>query len=91
MIRFFTRLFATRTPAATRPARRVSLSVESLETRETPSGMGVSKILKEISHVLKESAALQLSHLHANVPSHMPQNGVQLGHLPPSLVNLLTR
>jgi hypothetical protein len=38
MIRFFTRLFASRTPAR-RPARRVSLSVEPLETRETPSGL----------------------------------------------------
>jgi hypothetical protein len=39
MIRFFTRLFARRTPAARRTARRVSLRVESLETRETPSGL----------------------------------------------------
>jgi hypothetical protein len=39
MTRFFTRLFATRKPAAARPARRASLSVEPLETRETPSSV----------------------------------------------------
>lgn len=37
MTRFFTRLFGAHVPVA-KPARRVSLRLESLETRATPSG-----------------------------------------------------
>jgi hypothetical protein len=41
MARFFTRLFATRKPTA-RTARHASLSVETLETRETPSSLSIA-------------------------------------------------
>ncbi len=52
MTDFLASLFAARTPAA--PAtvlRRSSLGVESLETRETPSGM-IGHALSKISHTL---------------------------------------
>jgi hypothetical protein len=57
MIRLLTHLFGTRTPAAARPARRVCLSVEALETRATPSGglTTVHPISPEANHVLKET------------------------------------
>src|SRR5262249_37527295 len=55
MIRLLTRLFGTRTPAAARPARRVALSVEALETRETPSG-GLT-IGYEVSQEYERSSA----------------------------------
>jgi hypothetical protein len=42
MSRFLTRLFATRKPAAARPAPRSSLNVETLETREAPSGLSLT-------------------------------------------------
>jgi len=49
MTHFLTRLFGARTPAAPKPAHRVSLSVEMLETRATPSG-GL-KIVDPLMHV----------------------------------------
>lgn len=54
MIRFFTRLFGSRTPAS-KPTRRAFLSVETLETREAPSS-GLSPIY----HVTPEHATHQV-------------------------------
>jgi hypothetical protein len=75
MTRFIARLFATRTPTASNPARRPSLGVESLETRETPSS---------ISHALKH-----VTHLHHNYTGsvHVTHHAVDL----PTVANLLHR
>jgi hypothetical protein len=52
MTRFIASLFTARTPAAPATApRRSSLGVESLETRETPSGK-IGHALSKISHPL---------------------------------------
>ena len=55
MIRFFTRLFGSRTPAPAKSAPRTILSVETLEAREAPSGFGASQILKQISHAIQSN------------------------------------
>jgi hypothetical protein len=75
MTRFLTRLFGSRTPAATRPARRVSLNVETLESRETPSGLGISRILHSIAHTIQqvESIPMHTSNIHQG-----PQSAVIL-------------
>ncbi len=57
MTRFLAALFAARTPAA---ARRPSLGMESLEARDTPSGM-IGHALSKISHAVHSHG---LPHLH---------------------------
>jgi hypothetical protein len=55
MTRFLGRLFAARIPRTTKPARRVSLNVERLESREVPTAVSgvnvnVSQIISAIAH-----------------------------------------
>lgn len=71
MLRFFTGLFGARTThntSATKTAQRVTLSVESLESRATPSG--ISQVLKHIGDALHTSQALA-NKLHPVQVSHM--------------------
>jgi hypothetical protein len=57
MFGFITRLLGSdSTPAPAAPVRKSSLSLEPLETRETPSG--ISHALKSISHVLHSPSPL---------------------------------
>lgn len=77
MTRFIARLFGTRTPVATEPARRPSLGLESLETRETPSGLHISHALKHVTHL----------HHHYTGSAHVAHHTVDL----PVVANLLHR
>lgn len=69
MTRFLARLFGTRTPAAAQPARRMALSLESLETRETPSGW-FGHWAQSLMHTIHQGEALaaHMSHAHGATP-----------------------
>lgn len=68
MSRFVTRLFGTPAPTATHRARRLSLSMESLETRDAPSAGMVGHILvsgmQSIMHSNQAYISAQISHHH---------------------------
>ncbi|MFO0966978.1 MAG: hypothetical protein U0793_15520 [Gemmataceae bacterium] len=75
MIALLTRLFAAGAPVTTQPARRARLGIETLETRQTPSGFG------SIGHAL-QSVMHQISHIQASLASQLAIDHISLGHAP---------
>lgn len=71
MSRFLTWLFGPSTSVSktTPPARHASLSVERLESRETPSSLGVGKIGKHLAHAMSQMQHISSMHAPMRIES----------------------